>query len=131
MNMLKNINDSREQQLEKLKNFTDTVNEEIANIVGTLGWTVESVTDVVSNLDIVFLAILLLTIAFMQDKEYFTCPYDPSHRLTEASLNDHLISCQWKAEGYGKLDVPLPESILPEDSPFCIKFGKKLFQNAL
>jgi len=63
--MLKNINDSREQQLEKLKNFTDTVNEEIANIVGTLGWTVESVTDVVSNLDIVFLAILLLTIAFM------------------------------------------------------------------
>ncbi|KYM86826.1 U11/U12 small nuclear ribonucleoprotein 48 kDa protein [Atta colombica] len=109
--MLKNINDSRKQQLEKLKNFTDTVNEEIANIVGTLGWTVESVTDV--------------------DKEYFTCPYDPSHRLTEASLNDHLISCQWKAEGYGKLDVPLPEPILPEDSPFCIKFDKQLQEQVL
>ncbi|KAG5313308.1 SNR48 protein, partial [Acromyrmex insinuator] len=102
MNMLKNINDSREQQLEKLKNFTDTINEEITNIVGMLGWTMESIMDV--------------------DKEYFICPYDPSHRLTEASLNDHLVSCQWKAEGYGKLDVPLSEPTLPEDSPFCIKF---------
>ncbi|KYQ50766.1 U11/U12 small nuclear ribonucleoprotein 48 kDa protein [Trachymyrmex zeteki] len=109
--MLKNINDSREQQLKELKNFTDTVNEEIANIVGTLGWTVESVTNV--------------------DKEYFTCPYDPSHRLTEASLNDHLVSCQWKAEGYGKLDVPLSEPTLPEDSPFCIKFDEQLQEQVL
>lgn len=56
INMLKNINDSREQQLKELKNFTDTVNEEIANIVGTLGWTVESVTNVVYkyNIDISF-----------------------------------------------------------------------------
>ncbi|KYN36458.1 U11/U12 small nuclear ribonucleoprotein 48 kDa protein [Trachymyrmex septentrionalis] len=109
--MLKNINGSREQQLEKLKNFTDTINEEIANIVGTLGWNMESVTDV--------------------DKEYFTCPYDPSHRLTEASLNDHLVSCQWKAEGYGKLDVPLSEPTLPEDSPFCIKFDEQLQEQVL
>ncbi|KAL0108046.1 hypothetical protein PUN28_014955 [Cardiocondyla obscurior] len=82
------------------------VNTEITNITGTLGWTVESVTNV--------------------DKEYFTCPYDPSHRLTEASLNDHFISCQWKAEGYGKQDVPLSEPILSADSPFCIKFDKHL-----
>lgn len=109
--MLKNINDSREQQLEELKSFTDTVNEEIANIVGTLGWTMESVINV--------------------DKEYLTCPYDPSHRLTEASLNDHLASCQWKAEGYGKLDVPLSEPTLPEDSPFCIKFDEQLQEQIL
>lgn len=40
--MLKNISDAREQQLEELKSFTDAVNEEIANIVGTLGWTMDS-----------------------------------------------------------------------------------------
>lgn len=34
--------DSRKQQLEELKNFTDAVNEEIANIVETLGWTMKS-----------------------------------------------------------------------------------------
>lgn len=109
--MLKNISDSREQQLNELKSFTDAVNEEIINIAGTLGWTVESVTNV--------------------DKEYFTCSYDPSHRLTEASLNDHLVSCQWKAEGYGKLDVPLSEPTLPADSPFCIKFDKQLQEQVL
>jgi len=49
--MLKNINNSREQQLEELKGFTDAVNEEIASIVGTLGWTVESVTNVVSIIE--------------------------------------------------------------------------------
>jgi len=48
INMSKNISDSREQQLEELKSFTDAVNKEIANIVGTLGWTEESVTNVVS-----------------------------------------------------------------------------------
>jgi len=46
--MSNNISDSREQQLEELKSFTDAVNKEIANIVGTLGWTEESVTNVVS-----------------------------------------------------------------------------------
>lgn len=39
--MSKNISDSRKQQLEELKNFTDAVNKEITNIVGTLGWTME------------------------------------------------------------------------------------------
>lgn len=109
--MLKNISDSREQQLEELKNFTDAVNEEIASITGTLGWTIESLTNT--------------------DKEYFTCSYDPSHRLTETSLNDHLVSCQWKAEGYGKLDVPLSEPTLSVNSPFCIKFDKQLQEQVL
>lgn len=40
--MSKNISDSRKQQLEELKNFTDAVNKEITNIVGTLGWTMEN-----------------------------------------------------------------------------------------
>lgn len=46
--MSKTISDSRKQQLEELKNFTDAVNKEVADIVRTLGWTVESVTNVVS-----------------------------------------------------------------------------------
>ncbi|XP_011161455.2 U11/U12 small nuclear ribonucleoprotein 48 kDa protein isoform X1 [Solenopsis invicta] len=104
--MLTNMNDSREQQLEELKSFIDTVNEEVANIVSTLGWTEESVKNV--------------------NKEYFKCPYDSSHWLTEACFNDHLASCQLKAEGYGKLDVWLSEPTLPTDSPFCIKFDKQL-----
>ncbi|KAL6263131.1 hypothetical protein P5V15_005932 [Pogonomyrmex californicus] len=109
--MLKNINESRKQQLEELESFTNVINEKIANIVETLGWTVESVTNM--------------------DKEYLTCPYDPSHRLTEKSLNDHLASCQWKAEGYGKLDVPLSEPFFPTDSPFCIKIDKQLQEQIL
>ncbi|XP_025073246.1 U11/U12 small nuclear ribonucleoprotein 48 kDa protein-like isoform X1 [Pogonomyrmex barbatus] len=109
--MLKNINESRKQQLEELESFTNAINEKIANIVETLGWTVESVTNM--------------------DKEYLTCPYDPSHRLTEKSLNDHLASCQWKAEGYGKLDVPLSEPFFPTDSPLCIKIDKQLQEQIL
>ncbi|KAL6422995.1 hypothetical protein ACFW04_010468 [Cataglyphis niger] len=105
--MSKNISDSRKQQLEELKNFTDAVNKEITNIVGTLGWTMENT---MANID----------------KEYFTCPYDPSHQLTEGSLNDHLISCQWKTEGYGKLDIPLSEPTLSTDSLFSIKFDERL-----
>ncbi|XP_025073247.1 U11/U12 small nuclear ribonucleoprotein 48 kDa protein-like isoform X2 [Pogonomyrmex barbatus] len=111
--MLKNINESRKQQLEELESFTNAINEKIANIVETLGWTVESVTNMVN------------------DKEYLTCPYDPSHRLTEKSLNDHLASCQWKAEGYGKLDVPLSEPFFPTDSPLCIKIDKQLQEQIL
>lgn len=42
INMSKIISDSRKQQLEELKNFTDEVNKEITNIVGALGWTMES-----------------------------------------------------------------------------------------
>jgi hypothetical protein len=45
--MLKNISNSRKQQLEELKSFTDAVNKEIADIVGLLNWTVDSITDVV------------------------------------------------------------------------------------
>lgn len=40
--MSKNISDSRKQQLEELKNFTDAVNKEITDIVRTLDWTMES-----------------------------------------------------------------------------------------
>ncbi|XP_011866094.1 PREDICTED: U11/U12 small nuclear ribonucleoprotein 48 kDa protein-like isoform X2 [Vollenhovia emeryi] len=65
------------------------------------------------------------------EKEYLVCPYDPSHRLTESSLNDHLVACQWKTEGYGRLDVPLSEPTLPADSPFCIKFDKQLQERVL
>ncbi|GAB1865128.1 U11 u12 small nuclear ribonucleoprotein 48 kDa [Camponotus japonicus] len=110
--MSKIISDSRKQQLEELKNFTDEVNKEITNIVGALGWTMEST---MAN----------------NDKEYFTCPYDPSHQLTEGSLSDHLISCQWKTEGYGKLDIPLSEPNLPTDSPYSIKFDEKLQNEVL
>lgn len=47
--MSQDISDSRKQQLEELKNFTDEVNKEITNIVGTLGWTMEStMADIVS-----------------------------------------------------------------------------------
>lgn len=48
MDMLENMTDSREEQLKELKSFTDTVNQQIADIVGTLGWTAESVTNVVN-----------------------------------------------------------------------------------
>lgn len=40
--------DSREEHLKELQNFTDAVNKQIADIVGTLGWTMESVINVVS-----------------------------------------------------------------------------------
>lgn len=40
--MSKIISDSRKQQLEELKNFTDEVNKETTNIIEALGWTMES-----------------------------------------------------------------------------------------
>ncbi|XP_012228138.1 U11/U12 small nuclear ribonucleoprotein 48 kDa protein [Linepithema humile] len=109
--MLKNTSDSRKQQLKELKSFTDEINQEITDIVGSLGWTMESVSNV--------------------DKEYFTCPYDPSHRLTMESFNDHLTSCQWKAEGYEKSDIPFSEPTLPANSPFSIKFDEQLQNEVL
>lgn len=46
--MSRDISDSR-KQLEELKNFTNEVNKEITDIVGTLGWTMEStMADIVS-----------------------------------------------------------------------------------
>lgn len=48
MDMLKSMTDSREEQLKELRSFTDAVNQQIADIVGTLGWTIENVTNVVS-----------------------------------------------------------------------------------
>ncbi|XP_028045517.1 U11/U12 small nuclear ribonucleoprotein 48 kDa protein isoform X2 [Monomorium pharaonis] len=105
--MLRNISDSREQQLEELKSFTDVVNIEVASFISTLGWTMENLTKDVN-------------------KEYFECQYDSSHRLTEVSFDDHLASCQWKTEGYRKHDVPLSEPTLITDSSFCIKFDKQL-----
>lgn len=109
--MAEDIIVSREQQLEELKSFTSAVNKEIAEIVDALGWTLESVKNV--------------------DKEYLVCPYNSSHRLTEASLNEHLTACQWKAEGYEKSDIPLSEPILPADSPFSIKFDEQLQNEVL
>ncbi|XP_020284797.1 uncharacterized protein PFB0765w [Pseudomyrmex gracilis] len=109
--MLKTISDSRKQQLEELKNFTDAVNKEVADTVRTLGWTVESVTNV--------------------DKEYFTCPYNSSHRITEQFFNDHLILCQWKAENYDKSSLPLSEPTLSVESPFTIKFDEQLQSHIL
>lgn len=46
--MSKSIIDSREQQLTELNNFTDAVNTEITDIIDHLGWSLKSVTDVVS-----------------------------------------------------------------------------------
>ncbi|XP_014480504.1 PREDICTED: U11/U12 small nuclear ribonucleoprotein 48 kDa protein-like [Dinoponera quadriceps] len=106
MDTLEDMTGSREEQLRELKSFTDVVNKQIADIVGSLGWTVESVTNV--------------------DKEYITCPYNPSHRLMEKSLNDHLTSCQWKTAGYRETDLPLSMQTLPVDSPFSVKFDKQL-----
>lgn len=49
--MAEDIIVSREQQLEELKSFTSAVNKEIAEIVDALGWTLESVKNVVSILN--------------------------------------------------------------------------------
>lgn len=39
---------SREEQLKELESFTDAVDKEIINVIGILGWTVESITNVVN-----------------------------------------------------------------------------------
>jgi len=46
--MLRDTSDSREQQLKELENFTNETNQEITDIVRSLGWTMESVSNVVS-----------------------------------------------------------------------------------
>ncbi|XP_014603677.1 PREDICTED: U11/U12 small nuclear ribonucleoprotein 48 kDa protein-like [Polistes canadensis] len=103
--------DERKKQLLKLSDFTKNINQEIANITSTLGWTVESISNDNTN--------------------FLTCPYDPSHRITEACLETHLPACQWKAEGYQKLDIPFPESALPPNNSSSLQFDEELQEEVL
>ncbi|KAI4495684.1 hypothetical protein M0802_008519 [Mischocyttarus mexicanus] len=109
--MLEITLDERKKQLLGLNDFTNNINQEIANITSTLGWTVESISNDNTN--------------------FLTCPYDPSHRITEACLEKHLHACQWKAEGYQKLDISFPESALPLNSSSSFQFDEELQDEVL
>nr|XP_050867079.1 U11/U12 small nuclear ribonucleoprotein 48 kDa protein-like [Vespula vulgaris] len=104
--MLRTTLDEREKQLLELNDFNKNISQEIANITSTLGWTVESIS--------------------CDNKNFLTCPYDPSHRITEECLDTHLPACQWKAEGYGKFNIPFPESALPPNAPSSIQLDEEL-----
>ena len=52
------------------------------------------------------------------------CPFDAAHRIPGTSLEKHLEACMWRAEGYGKEDVPLSIPSLSPENPSCIQFGK-------
>ncbi|KAL2723434.1 U11/U12 small nuclear ribonucleoprotein 48 kDa protein-like [Vespula maculifrons] len=104
--MLRTTLDEREKQLLELNDFNKNISQEIANITSTLGWTVESIS--------------------CDNKNFLTCPYDPSHRITEECLDTHLPACQWKAEGYGKFNIPFPESALPPNAPSSIRLDEEL-----
>ncbi|KAK2583367.1 hypothetical protein KPH14_009360 [Odynerus spinipes] len=103
--------DEREKKLQEFDDFTKNIKKDIADITSSLGWTVESI--------------------FQDNKNYLTCPYDSSHRITEQCLDTHLPACQWKAEGYGELDVPFPESALPSNAPSSLQFDEELQDEVL
>lgn len=104
--MLRTTLDERKKQLLELNDFNKNISQEIANITSTLGWTVESIS--------------------CDNKNFLTCPYDPSHRITEECLDTHLPACQWKAEGYGKFNIPFPESALPPNAPSSLQLDEEL-----
>ncbi|XP_047368184.1 U11/U12 small nuclear ribonucleoprotein 48 kDa protein-like isoform X1 [Vespa velutina] len=104
--MLEVTLDERKKQLVELNDFNKNINQEITNITSTLGWTVESISQ--------------------DNKNFLTCPYDPSHRITEECLDAHLSACQWKAEGYGKFNIPFPESALSPNAPSSLQLDEEL-----
>ncbi|XP_063975140.1 U11/U12 small nuclear ribonucleoprotein 48 kDa protein-like isoform X2 [Diachasmimorpha longicaudata] len=59
------------------------------------------------------------------------CPFNSSHRLHPESVDNHIESCLWKAEGYSRDDVPLSTASVPPDAPTCIKLDEKIIQEIL
>lgn len=103
--------DEREKQLQEFDDFSKIVKKEIGDITSNLGWTVESIS--------------------RDNENYLTCPYNSSHRITEQCLDIHLPACQWKAEGYGELDISFPESALPSNDPSSLQFDEELQDEVL
>ncbi|CAL7950799.1 unnamed protein product [Xylocopa violacea] len=101
----------RENEYQKLKNFTNEIDQDIMKITSSLGWTMER-TETDSDNRLI-------------------CPYDSSHQIGKKMLDQHLESCQWKQEGYNELDAPLPESSLPPNSYSSIKLDLSLQNNIL
>lgn len=100
----------RENEYQKLKNFTNEIDHDIMEITSSLGWTMERTESDSDN--------------------RLVCPYDSSHHIGKKMLDQHLESCQWKQEGYNELDTPLPESSLPLNSYSSIKLDLPL-QNSI
>ncbi|XP_033219689.1 U11/U12 small nuclear ribonucleoprotein 48 kDa protein-like isoform X2 [Belonocnema kinseyi] len=100
------LSENRKQQLDELESFIQTTDTELENILSNLGWNLE-------NLD-------------TNAENEVVCPFNPGHRLPEKSLEQHLINCQWRAEGYDKFDVALSESTLPSVAPSTIKMDEDL-----
>ncbi|XP_076748582.1 U11/U12 small nuclear ribonucleoprotein 48 kDa protein [Xylocopa sonorina] len=104
------LTNQRENEYQKLKNFTNEIDQDIMRITSSLGWTMERTENDSDN--------------------RLICPYDSSHQIGKKMLDQHLESCQWKQEGYSELDTPLPESSLPLNSYSSIKLDLPL-QNSI
>ncbi|XP_066597037.1 U11/U12 small nuclear ribonucleoprotein 48 kDa protein-like [Prorops nasuta] len=96
----------RHKDLDELEAFSNIIDGEIKEITAKLNWTVESLTK--------------------NSESVIICPYNPAHKINEKCLDKHLATCQWKAEGYGPNDLPLPESSLPPNSTSNIIFDEQL-----
>ncbi|XP_043269655.1 U11/U12 small nuclear ribonucleoprotein 48 kDa protein-like [Venturia canescens] len=106
MSVTTDITMDRQAQLQELDLFIENSKKNLTSILTRLGWSLESITKDVQN--------------------YIVCPFDKSHRVPERSLDKHLDECQWKAEGYGKQDLPLSFPSLPPGASSSIKFDEQL-----
>ncbi|KAK0178909.1 hypothetical protein PV327_007749 [Microctonus hyperodae] len=100
----------RDKYTNELRNFVDNTDKHLNELLTCLEWNVNSIQDVQPAL---------------------ICPFDSSHYLCEKSLEQHLEKCQWKAEGYGHLDLPLSVPTVSSNSPSCITFDEHLQEHVL
>ncbi|XP_008203415.1 U11/U12 small nuclear ribonucleoprotein 48 kDa protein [Nasonia vitripennis] len=63
---------------------------------------------------------------YEETEKYAICPFNDGHRVPERTMHKHLVKCEWKALGYTKECVPLPEPVLPPDDPSTIKLDMQL-----
>lgn len=103
--MLNSSINEREDQYQKLIDFTKEIDQEIIKITSALNWTMESIK--------------------LDDDNKLVCPYDSSHQISKKNLHQHLEHCQWKQEGYNEFDIPLPESSLSLNSYSSIKLDSQ------
>ncbi|KAK0171047.1 hypothetical protein PV328_008812 [Microctonus aethiopoides] len=100
----------RDKYTNELRNFINSTDKNLNELLTCLEWNENSIQEVQSPL---------------------ICPFDSSHYLCEKSLEKHLEKCQWKAEGYDDMDLPLSVPTVSSNSPSCITFDERLQEHVL
>ncbi|XP_058809449.1 U11/U12 small nuclear ribonucleoprotein 48 kDa protein-like [Phymastichus coffea] len=101
------ISEEKKKLIEELNKMISRADSVLKEVCGYYQWDIKDVEKVA-------------------EENYMICPFNKSHVVPEKSMHRHLESCEWSTLGYTKDCKPLPESAIPTDSPFTIKFDIEL-----